>query len=174
MATLEQKKASAEEILEILKQSDAVYLTEYTGMTVAEVSNLRREFRKVGITYKVFKNTLVKRAMNEVGGYEAVYPHLENQTAFMFASGDPSKPAKILMDYLKSNKKPLFKAACIDGVVYGETELEALSTMKSKDEVIGDIIGLLMAPITNVVGALQAQGSNIVGALKTIAEKEEN
>ncbi|AXJ00288.1 LSU ribosomal protein L10P [Cyclonatronum proteinivorum] len=172
MATLAQKKVAAKEILEVLKESDAVYLAEYTGMTVAEVSNLRREFKKDGITYKVFKNTMVKRAMDEVGGYEDVYPYLENQTAFMFASGNPSKPAKILKEYLKSNKKPLFKAAYIDGVVYGESELDALSSMKSKEEVIGDIMGLLMAPITNVVGALQAQGGNIVGALKTIAEKE--
>lgn len=174
MATLAQKKETTKEIVEVLKSTEAVYFTEYNGMTVAQVNNLRREFKKDGITYRVFKNTLVKRAMDEVGGYEEIYSHLENQTAYAFVSGDPAKPAKILKNFLKDNKKPHFKAAFIEGVVYKENDLEALSAMKSKEEVIGDIIGLLMAPITNVVGALQAQGSNIVGAVKTIADKEEN
>ncbi len=174
MATLEKKKETTREIVEALQSSDAVYLTEYNGMSVADVNALRREFRKDDISYRVFKNTLVKRAMDEVGGYEDIYEHLENQTAYAFVSGDPAKPAKILKNFLKDRKKPYFKAAYIEGVVYKENDLETLSSMKSKEEVIGDIIGLLMAPITNVVGALQAQGSNIVGAVKTIADKEEN
>ena len=78
-------------------------------------------------------------------------------------------------DFIKENNdKPEFKAALIDGDFYGPDQLEALAAMKSKDEIIGDILGLLMAPITNVVGGLQAQGSNLVGAVKTIAEKGEN
>ncbi|MCH8566904.1 MAG: 50S ribosomal protein L10 [Balneolales bacterium] len=174
MATLAKKQENTREILEVIKTSDAVYLTEYKGMSVADVNKLRREFKKDGITYKVYKNTLVKRAMDEVGGYEGIYEFLENQTAYAFISGDPAKPAKILKAFLKDHKKPEFKAAYIDGSVYKQNDLDALSQMKSKEEVIGDIIGLLMAPITNVVGALQAQGSNIVGAIKTIADKEEN
>ncbi len=174
MATLEKKKETTREIVEVLQSSDAVYLTEYNGMTVADVNKLRQEFKKDDITYRVFKNTLVKRAMDEVGGYDKVYDHLENQTAYAFVSGDPSRPAKILKNFLKDHKRPYFKAALIEGVLYQEKDLEALSAMKSKEEVIGDIIGLLMAPITNVVGALQAQGSNIVGAVKTIADKAEN
>ena len=173
MATLEQKKAVQKEIVELLSNTDAVYLADYKGMSVAEVNKLRAEFRKEGITYRVFKNTLVKRAMQEVGGYDGVFEQLENQSAFAFLSGDPAKPAKILKDFIKENKKPEFKAAVIEGAVFGADKLEALSSMKSKEEVIGDILGLLMAPITNVIGALQAQGSNIVGAIKTIAEKED-
>lgn len=173
MATLQKKKEITAEIVDVLSQSDALYLTEYSGMSVADVNKLRSEFKKDDITYKVFKNTLVKRAMDEIGGYEAMYDHLKDQTAYAFISGDPAKPAKVLKKFVKENDKPAFKAAFIEGVMYEADQLDALSSMKSKEEVIGDILGLLMAPASNIVGALQAQGSNIVGAIKTIAEKEE-
>jgi large subunit ribosomal protein L10 len=102
-------------------------------------------------------------------------PLLTDQNAFAFVEEELSAPAKVLKDFIKENNdKPEFKAALIDGDFYGPDQLEALAAMKSKDEIIGDILGLLMAPITNVVGGLQAQGSNLVGAVKTIAEKGEN
>lgn len=173
MATLKEKKEITAKIVDVLSQSDALYLTEYTGMSVADVNKLRSEFKKDDITYKVFKNTLMKRAMDEIGGYEAMYDHLKDQTAYAFISGDPAKPAKVLKKFVKEHEKPKFKAAFIEGVMYDADQLEALSSMKSKEEVIGDILGLLMAPAANIVGGLQAQGSNIVGAIKTIAEKEE-
>jgi large subunit ribosomal protein L10 len=172
MATLEKKKADQKEIVDLLKASDAVYLTDYKNMSVAQINKLRREFRNDGITYKVFKNTIVKRAMEEVGGYDKVFELLENQSAFAFVSGDPARPAKILKSFLKENKNPEFKGAVIEGALFEGDKLEALSSMKTKEEVIGDIIGLLLAPITNIVGGLQAQGSNILGAVKTIAEKD--
>ena len=80
-------------------------------------------------------------------------------------------PAKVLKDYIKEHEKPKFKAALIDGDYYTEDQLDTLAAMKSKSEVIGDIIGLLMAPMSNVVSGLQAQGDNLAGAIKTIAEK---
>lgn len=172
MATLEKKKSVQKEIVELLNNSDAVYFTDYKGMSVSQINKLRGEFRNDGITYKVFKNTLVKRAMEELGGYDKVYDLLENQSAFAFVSGDPARPAKILKSFLKENKNPEFKGAIIEGALFEGDKLDTLSSMKSKEEVIGDIIGLLMAPINNVVGGLQAQGSNIVGAIKTIADKE--
>ena len=102
-------------------------------------------------------------------------PLLTDQNAFAFVEDELSAPAKVLKDFIKENNdKPEFKAAFIDGDFYGPDQLEVLATMKSKDEIIGDILGLLMAPITNVVGGLQAQGSNLVGAVKTIAGKGEN
>lgn len=172
MATKAQKKVVFQELVEVLGNSEAVYLTNYERMSVAEISELRKEFRKQGITYKVYKNTIVRKAMESIGGYDEIYPHLEEQTAYAFMSGDNSKPAKVLKDYLKKGEKPKFKAAIVDGSVYGGDRLDALAAMKSKEEVLGDIIGLLLSPIQNVVGAVQSQGSNIVGAIKTIADKE--
>ncbi len=173
MPTLSDKKAIVEEITEQLNSSNAVYITKYTGMSVSDMGSLRGKFRQGNVFFKVYKNTLVKRAMDTIGGYEDLYPHLEDQNGFAFVNEELAGPAKVLKDYIKEHKKPQFKAALIDGDYYSENQLDTLASMKSKNEVIGDIIGLLMAPITNVIGGLQAQGSNIAAAVQTIAEKKE-
>ncbi len=172
MATLAKKKETVAEIIEHLKDADALYLTNFSGMSVAELSELRREFRENGIPYKIYNNTLFRRAISETGKFEGIATHTVHETAYSIIQGDAAKPAKVLKQYLKTRKKPEFKAAAIDDAVFGADQLEVLAAMKSKEEVLGDIIGLLLSPISNVVGALQAQGSSIAGAVKTIAEKE--
>lgn len=173
MPTLAQKKAVVEDITENLNSAGAVYITNYSGMSVAEINDMRGEFFKGNITFKVYKNTLVKRAMEEVGGYDDLYPHLAEQNGFAFVEEELAAPAKIMKKFNEEIQKPKFKAAIIDGDYYGEDELETLAAMKSKSEVIGDIVGLLLAPVSNVVGALQAPGRNIAGAVETIAEKSD-
>jgi large subunit ribosomal protein L10 len=172
MATKAQKEAVIAELVDVIKNSDAIYLTNYVGMSVAQISDLRKEFRNKGVSYKVYKNTLVKKAMDSIGGYDAVYPFLEEQTAFAFVSGDAAVPGKVLKDFIKKGDKPKFKAAYVDGSLFQGDKLDVLASMKSKNEVLGDIIGLLLSPISNVVGALQSQGTTIAGAIQTIAEKE--
>jgi large subunit ribosomal protein L10 len=174
MPTLSEKKAVVEEITEKLSNSNAVYIANYSNMSVSDMGNLRGKFREGNVLFKVYKNTLIKRAMDDLGGYDDLYPHLVEQNGFAFVDEELAAPAKVLKDFIKENNKPKFKAALIDGDYYDEDQLDALAAMKSKSEVIGDIVGLLMAPISNVVSGLQAQGSNIAGALQTIAEKEEN
>lgn len=174
MPTLSEKKAIVEEITGHLNSAKAVYVTNYSRMSVSDMGSLRGKFRDGNVFFKVYKNTLVKRAMDTIGGYEKLYSSLEEQNGFAFVDDELAAPAKVLKDYIKEHKKPQFRAAIIDGEFYGEDQLEALASMKSKNEVIGDILGLLMSPINNVVGALQAQGGNIVGAVKTIAEKGES
>lgn len=173
MPTLSDKKAVVEEITEQLNSSNGLYITDYTGMSVGDMGEIRAEFRKGDVRYKVYKNTLVKRAMEATGGYEELIPHLHDQNGFAFVEEELAAPAKVLKDYIKANDKPAFKAALIDGDYYGGEHLDTLAAMKSKDEMIGEIIGLLQAPLSNVVSGLQAQGSNIAGAIQTIAEKEE-
>lgn len=171
MPTLAEKKQAVEEITEDLKSSGAVYITNYSGMSVKEINNMRGEFFEGDIKYKVYKNTLVQRAMDEVGGYEDLYPHLVEQNGFAFVEEELAAPAKVIKKLFDETDRPKFKAAIIDGDYYGEDELDTLAAMKSKSEVIGDIVGLLLAPVSNVVGALQAPGRNIAGALETIAEE---
>ncbi len=172
MPTVE-KKAVLDEITEKLKSSKGIYITKYTGMSVAEANELRGAFRKGNIFFKVYKNKLMKLAMEEVGGYDELIPSLVDQNAFAFVEDELPAPAKVLKEFTKEKQKPEFKAAFIDGDFYGADKLDALASMKSKNEIIGDILGLLMAPANNVVSALTAQGSNLVGAVKTIAEKGE-
>lgn len=173
MPTLAEKKAVVEEITENLNESGAIYVTNYSGMSVSEINDLRGEFFKGDITFKVYKNTLVKRAMEDAGGYDDLYPHLVEQNGFVFVDEELAAPAKILKKFNEEIQKPKFKAALIDGDYYGEDELETLAAMKSKSEVIGDIVGLLLAPVSNVASALQAPGKSIAGAIETIAEKGE-
>jgi large subunit ribosomal protein L10 len=174
MPTLEQKKALVEEISGVLKDSAAVYVTDYKGMSVAQISELRAKFRNSGVNFKVYKNTLLRHAMREIGGYEDIFPHLEEQNAFAFVREELSAPAKVLKDVLKSSDKPAFKAAFIDGSVYDANQLDALASLKSKNDIIGDVIGLLLSPLSNVVGGLQAQGQTLVGGIKVIAERGES
>ncbi|MCC5914312.1 MAG: 50S ribosomal protein L10 [Balneolaceae bacterium] len=171
MPTLSEKKAVVEEITEHLNSSNAVYVTNYNGMSVADMGKLRGKFREGNVRFKVYKNTMIKRAMDTIGGYEDLYPYLHDQNGFAFVEEELAAPAKVLKDYIKDHNKPGFKAALIDGDFYGEDQLDTLAAMKSKNEVIGDIIGLLMSPVSNVVSGLQAQGETIAGAVKTIAEK---
>lgn len=172
MATKEQKQHVVDEIREVLQGAGSVYMANYQGMKVADINRLRGEFRKAGLTFKVYKNTLVKRALTEKGGYEAAYPQMAEPMGYVFVDEERlAQPAKILKAFLKDSKRPVFKGAVIDGSFYGADQLDALSELKTKNDIIGDIMGLLLSPMSNIVGALQAQGSNIVGAVKTIAEK---
>ena len=173
MPTLAEKKAVVEQITEDLDGAGAVYIANYSGMSVKEVNNMRGKFFEDDITYRVYKNTLVKRAMDEVGGYEDLYPHLVEQNGFAFVEEELAAPAKVIKELYKETEKPKFKAAIIDGDYYGEDELDTLAAMKSKSEVIGDIVGLLLAPVSNVVSALEAPGKTIAGAVETIAEEGE-
>lgn len=172
--TKDQKAAAIEELTEKLEQTPTIYLTDAAGLSVAQITKLRTAFRDAGVEYRIVKNTLLRRAMDAIGGYDEIYEHLHGPTAVAF-SDEPSRPAQILKKYLEESRleKPSFKGAFVEGAVYHDDALETLTKLKSKTDLISEIIGLLLSPMSNVVGALQAQGANLVGAIKTIAEREE-
>jgi len=172
--TKEQKREQVAAIAEKLDAHNSVYLTDYIGLTVEEVTKLRRAFRDAGVQYKVFKNTMIRRALEDKGGFDELYGQLNGPTAMAFTN-DPAGPAKVIKKFLGEVDKelPRFKGAFVDGGVFDENQLDLLSLLKSRDELLGDVLALLMAPLSSVVSGLQAQGSNIVGAVKTIAERAE-
>ncbi|MEM1042539.1 MAG: 50S ribosomal protein L10 [Bacteroidota bacterium] len=172
--TKEQKREAVAAIAEDLESVNTIYLTDYAGLTVEQANTLRGEFFKADVRYKVLKNTLLKRAMDDAEvDYSGLYEYLSGPTAVAFTN-DPATPGKVIKKFLEGDAElPKLKGAYVDGAFFGSDALDQLAALKSKDELIGDILGLLMAPATNIVGGLQAQGSNLVGALKTIAEKEE-
>ncbi len=171
--TKEQKTAQVEEITGKLEAHSTLYLTDFQGLTVEQANELRGRFRASGVDYKVIKNTLLRLAMERVGGLDVLYDHLNGPTAVAF-SEEPAAPARVIKKFISdaNTKRPELKVAYIDGAVYDATQLDVLAALKSKEELVADVLGLLMSPLTNVVGALQAQGSNLVGALKTIAERD--
>jgi large subunit ribosomal protein L10 len=172
--TRDQKRDAVSAIAEQLDNHTALYLTDYVGLSVEEVTKLRRAFREANIEYKVLKNTLLRRAMEGKGGFDELFEQLNGPTAVAFTN-DPASPAKVLKKFLESSEKelPRFKGAYIDGAVFGEGQLDALATLKNKDELLADILGLLMAPITNVASAVGAPGRKLAGAVKEIAERGE-
>lgn len=172
--TKEQKAVVVDEIAGRLEGNSSVYVTDYKGLTVEQANELRTRFREAGVEFAVVKNTLLKLAMDRLGGYDALFEHLSGPTAVAL-SADPSAPARVIKKFVQdlSTERPELKAAFIEGALYGSDQLDVLASLKSKDELIADIIGLLLSPIANVLGAVQAPGQTLVGALKTIAEKGE-
>ncbi len=172
--TKEQKAQAVDRISALLDESPIVYLTNYSGLSVAQATELRNRFRQMGVQYRVIKNTLLKRAMEQKGGFEGLFDHLDGPTAVAFAV-EPAAPARVIKKYIDDEKVelPRLKAAYVDGAIYQADALDVLAALKSKEELVSDILGLLQAPITNIIGAVQSAGSNLVGAVKTIAAREE-
>lgn len=172
--TKSQKSAAVDELVSLLQEAPIVYLTNFDGLSVEKATELRNQFRQNGVSYKVVKNTLLKRAMDQVGGFDDLYGHLSGPTAVALSS-EPAAAARVIKKFTKDNntERPEFKAAYIDGAVYDQGSLDILASLKSKEEIIGDIAGLLLSPIQNVVGGLSGTGSTLVAAIKVISEKAE-
>ena len=172
--TKAQKSEALGAIADQLGDANTVYLTDYQGLTVEQDTGLRRAFREADVQFKVLKNTLLRRAMQDHGGFDDLIDQLHGPTAVAFTN-DPAGPAKVLKKFLADNdlEVPRFKGAYIDGSVYGDDQLDVLAALKSKDELLADILGLLLAPITNVASALGAQGAGLASVIQQISEKEE-
>lgn len=166
------------EVLESLKvkfaEAEYFYIADAGSMTVAQTNALRAAAYKVGVTVQVVKNTLARKALEAVAeerNLDEIYEALKGPTAIMFTESAKA-PAKLIKDFRKTNAKPLLKAAYIGSAIYvGDDQLDALTKIKSKEELLGDVILLLQSPIKNVLGALQSGGHTISGLLKTLEER---
>jgi large subunit ribosomal protein L10 len=172
--TREEKSQYIEDLAGKLSESGVFYLTDTAGLTVETVNQLREKCFKSNIELRVVKNTLLKKAMEQIEdkNYEDLYGVLAGPTAIMFAEVG-NAPAKLIKDFRKKNEKPLLKGAFIEEAIYtGEENLEFLTSIKSKEELIGDIIALLQSPAKNVVSGLKSGGGKLAGILKTLSERE--
>ena len=172
--TRDQKAEVVKALTEKINAANFFYLTDSSGLTVEEVNNLRGVCFEAGVELKVTKNTMVRKALEAADGeYEELYDILKGPTSLMF-SDIPNVPAKAIKKFRgKDGEKPMLKAAYIDTAVFiGEGELDNLANIKSKEELVGEIIGLLQSPAKNVVSALKSSGGTIAGLLKTLSERE--
>lgn len=171
-------KAEKNQMIDVLvdeiNQNPNFYLTDTSNLTVEKINELRGLCFKRGIRLKVVKNTLLQKAFEKTGrDYSEIFPVLTGPTSIMFAEGG-NVPAKLIQEFRKSNDKPILKAAYVEECIYlGDNQLAALVSIKSKNELIGDIIGLLQSPAKNVVGALQSGGNKLSGIVKTLSERPE-
>ncbi|RZJ34129.1 MAG: 50S ribosomal protein L10 [Flavobacterium sp.] len=171
--TREEKSRVIEDLTAQLAESNVVYLADISGLNAETTSNLRRACFKAGIRLEVVKNTLLEKAMeaseNDYGNLPST---LSGNTSIMI-SENGNAPAKIIKEFRKRSDKPVLKGAFIHQAVFiGDNQLDALIALKSKEEVIGEIIGILQSPAKNVISALKSGGGKIAGILKTLSEKE--
>jgi len=170
--TREEKSKVIEDLTAQLAGTNVIYLADISGLDAEATSNLRRTCFKAGIELNVVKNTLLEKAMeasdNDYGDLPSV---LKGNTSILIAENG-NAPAKIIKEFRKKSDKPVLKGAFIHHAVFiGDNQLDALISLKSKDEVIGEIIGLLQSPAKNVVSALKSGGGKIAGIVKTLSER---
>ncbi len=170
--TREEKSRVIEDLTAQLAETNVMYIADISGLNAETTSNLRRACFKAGIQLAVVKNTLLEKAMeasdNDYGDLSSV---LKGNTSILIAENG-NAPAKIIKEFRKKSDKPILKGAYIHQAVFiGDNQLDALIALKSKEEVIGEIIGILQSPAKNVVSALKSGGGKIAGIVKTLSER---
>ena len=169
----EEKELIIDNLAQRLKDSKHFYLTDISELNAEETSNLRRKCFEKEISLLVVKNTLLRKALERSeGDFNDLYDVLKDSTSIMFCETG-NVPAKLIKEFRKVMERPILKAAFVEESIYiGDDQLEALSKIKSKEELLGDLLALLQSPARNLVSALGSSGSKLAGALKTLSEKE--
>jgi large subunit ribosomal protein L10 len=177
--TKEEKLEIIESLTEKFKENPYFYITDASGFSVAQVNTFRRTCYEKGVEYKVYKNTLIAKALENL---DADYTELSEKalkgfSGIIFTKEVGNLPAKVLLDFRKKigkkETRPVFKGASIDSDIFiGEDQLVMLSSLKSKQELLGDVIGLLQSPAKNLISALQSGQNTIAGLVKALSEKE--
>ncbi|MBQ7691891.1 MAG: 50S ribosomal protein L10 [Muribaculaceae bacterium] len=170
----EDKGLLIEKIKETIKEYSAIYLTETTALNAERTTALRRAAFKAGVKMMVVKNTLLRKALEQLDvDYSGLYDSLKGSTTLML-SNTGNAPAKLIKGFREKKETiPAFKAAYVEETVFvGEQQLDALVALKSKNELIADVVALLQSPAKNVISALQSGGSKLHGVLETLSKKE--
>ena len=171
--TRTEKDQLIDELVQMLAEKNVVYLTDASGLDSESTTSLRRECYKKDIRVRVVKNTLLRKAMERIEDrdYSELYDVLKGQTALLV--GDVGNaPARVLKEFRKKYDMPVLKGAYVEEATYlGDNNLEALTAIKSKEEVIADVIALLQSPAKNVIGALNSGGNTISGLVKALQER---
>jgi large subunit ribosomal protein L10 len=170
--TRDEKNRIIDNLTDSISNARHFYLTDISDLNAETTSKLRRACFEKDIKLVIVKNSLLKKALEKFDGkYEGLYDSLSNSTSIMFTEIN-NIPAKLIKEFRKNNQKPVLKAAYVEESIYiGDDQLDALSSIKSKEELIGDLVLLLQSPARNVLSALQSGGSKLAGIIKTLEEK---
>jgi large subunit ribosomal protein L10 len=167
-----EKEQIIEEVKEKVARAKSMFFADFTGITVEQVTELRREFRKSNVDYRVVKNTLARKALESVGGYDTVLDRLVKPTAIAFGYDDPVAPAKIIKKFREKNDKLTVKICVVEKVVFDGKQLDELAKLPSRKEIIAGILGSIQAPMTGVVGAINAVMRDLVCVIDAIEKKK--
>lgn len=169
--TREEKTRMLEEIRERLSRSQSAVLTDYRGLTVEEISDLRRKLRDKGVEFVVVKNTLAWIAARDLG-LEGLRPHLDGPTAIAFGVADPVAPAKGVLDFIDEKKKMEVKAGVLAGKVISLEEIKSLAKLPSRTELLARVLGCLQSPLVGLASCLQAPLRGFATAVDALREKQ--
>lgn len=167
-----EKAEIIEQIKDIVNKSSGIFLVDYRGVTVEDINKLRSSFRKEGVTYKVFKNTLFKKALEQMKGFEKFNEQLVGMIGVAFAGDNFVAPAKIIKKYFDDKQKFSFKGCYIESTFYGADQLNTIASMPTKEEIIAGIIGSVASPATGIVGAINAVMRDLVYVIDEVAKKK--
>ncbi|WP_026998408.1 50S ribosomal protein L10 [Eisenibacter elegans] len=174
--TREDKAQVIEELKEKFANTTYFYIANAEGMTVEQINSFRRACFEKGIEYKVYKNTLIKKALESLETDYTPFNEkvLKGVSGVMFTNEAGNLPARVLKEFRKGANKPVLKGASIDSsFYYGDDSLDALTKIKSREELLADLAGMLMSPAQNLASALQSSGAKLAGALEAYAKKLE-
>lgn len=169
----EDKAVIIDDLAQRLENASHFYLTDISELNAEDTSNLRRKCFEKEVELVVVKNTLLRKAMDKSEkDYSEMFEVLKGATSIMFTETG-NAPGKVIKEFRKKSDRPIVKAAYVEETVYiGDDQLETLATIKSKDELVADVVSLLQSPAKNVVSALQSSGQTLTGVLKTLSERE--
>jgi large subunit ribosomal protein L10 len=172
--TKTKKAETVAELTEWLGGAESIFSIDFTGLDVADTMRLRRQFKEKGVTYRVAKNTLVRRALENVGGYDQeVFDRLVGQTGIAIGYDDPAAPARVLKDFIDPKvEKPTLNFAVLEGQIYDGSRLKELAAMPSREEVIAGIIGSIHAPVSDLVGVINAVMRDLSSVIEEVAKKQ--
>ncbi|MEI6883443.1 MAG: 50S ribosomal protein L10 [Bacteroidota bacterium] len=171
----EEKSQLIDSLVEQLNNANSFYIADIGDLNADNTSKLRRLCFKRNVSLQVVKNSLLLKAMERTGkaDFVALFPLLKGSTSILFSEVN-NDPAKLIKDFRKTAKKPILKGAFVEETVFlGDDQLDALINIKSKNELIGDLIFMLQSPINNVMSALASGGNKLSGIVKTLSEKPE-
>jgi len=172
MPKIEEKQKVIKEIEQKLENAELVVFTDYRGINVEEMTDLRNRLRVPGVEYKVLKNTMTEFALQNLG-YEDVISHIEGPNAVLFSNEDPVGPAKTIFEFIKEYKKLEVKIGILEGQTISAEKIKSLAELPSREVLLGQVVGTMQAPISSFVYVLNANLTGLVRALEQVREKRE-
>ncbi|MGB2959055.1 MAG: 50S ribosomal protein L10 [Bacteroidota bacterium] len=170
------KRSEKEEIIaemaETVGRARGLFFTDFTGLTVEQATELRREFRKSGVQYRVVKNTLIQKALENVGGFDKMAEKLVGATGVAFAFDDPVSPAKIIKQFSSKHKKLSLKACVLENELFDGSRLDELASLPTRDELMGAIVWGIQSPLGGVPNVIQSVLRDLVSVVSEIEKKK--
>lgn len=167
-----EKDAVIAEVKQMAGKASGMFLADFTGITVAEITELRREFRKSGVDYRVVKNTLARKALEQLTGFDGVIGHLEQPTGIAFGYDDPVAPIKILKKFGEKNERLRVKVGVVERKVYEGKAIDELAKLPSRKELMAGIVGTLQSPAAGIVGVFGSVLRDLVSVIDAIEKKK--